>query len=232
MNKQLRPHLKSLLKKFFTSFSLPLALGWGLSALSLFLFIKLSEELLENELVQFDNTITSIVRLNMSEKLTGFMTYISLMGSAPILILLAILISIYLIRKNKHLEVQQIGIVLTGSVVLNQLLKTLFQRQRPSLEHLVSVSGLSFPSGHAMVSYSFYGLIIYIVITNAKTRMRRNILIFLIGLLILFIGISRIYLGVHYPSDVLAGFAAGSFWLAACIFVLKKFRHHGFVKSH
>jgi len=223
--------LKTFRANYLAALSVPLVFGWGLSALSLFLFVKLSEELLENELVQFDSTITSFVRLPMSERLTGIMTSFSLMGSAPILLLLALIISIVLVTKKNFWEMIQLGIVLTGSVILNQLLKLLFQRQRPSLEHLVSVTGLSFPSGHAMVSYSFYGLIIYIVITTIKPKWIRGSLVAFLSLLILFIGISRIYLGVHYPSDVFAGFAAGSFWLASCIFVLKKLKDRRYARS-
>lgn len=101
-------------------------------------------------------------------------------------------------------------IVFWGSRTLNWLLKEVFGRARPDIDQLVHASHYSFPSGHAMNSMAFYGALLLLgtLFTRAKPVLRRAITIFLMGL-ILFIGASRIYLGVHYFTDILAGYSAG-----------------------
>ncbi|MBA4495598.1 phosphatase PAP2 family protein [Paenactinomyces guangxiensis] len=107
---------------------------------------------------------------------------------------------------------------LAGAWLLNITLKSLIQRPRPNLQHLIEVDGYSYPSGHAMVAAAFYGMIGYLVWFNLRTKGKPSWyeIVFTV-LLILAIGTSRVYLGVHYPSDVIAGFAAGGVWLVACI---------------
>ncbi|MCK9906483.1 phosphatase PAP2 family protein, partial [Frankia sp. Cpl3] len=98
---------------------------------------------------------------------------------------------------------------------------------RPSMHHLVEAGSYSFPSGHAMVSAAFYGMLGYLIWLNLRQRTKPAwYVVALTVLLIVAIGISRVYLGVHFPSDVIAGFAAGSIWLTACIFGLHAIRHY------
>ena len=105
-----------------------------------------------------------------------------------------------------------------GSAVLNQLLKGLFARPRPYFEHpLLIETSYSFPSGHAMGSFVLYGMLAYFAVLALKTWRARTAVVFGAALLVLLIGLSRMYLGVHYFSDVVAGFAAGGVWLSACI---------------
>lgn len=209
----------------FWPFSLRLLAGLTFGVFSLALFAKLTEDLLFDELQLFDLIVTKAVRFHPSEILTLGMTYISNMGSPLVLTIIGLFMVGYLILVQRHFwDAIQIPIVSIGAVLLNAALKVLFHRQRPSLIHLVQVSGLSYPSGHAMISYSFYGLLIYLFWLNLKRPVLLYFLTSLLGMLILLIGISRIYLGVHYPSDVIAGFAAGSTWLVACILGLKGIR--------
>lgn len=211
----------------FWPFSIRLFYGLAFGVLSLALFAKITEDLLFNELQLFDQIVTNAIRSNPSEILTTVMTYISDMGSPLTLIIIALFMAGYLLFVRKHLwDAVQIPVVLIGATVLNEALKVFFHRQRPSLIHLVQVSGLSYPSGHAMISFSFYGLLICLLWLNLRKPVLRFFLICLLVILILLIGISRIYLGVHYPSDVVAGFAAGSAWLVACILGLKGIRHY------
>jgi undecaprenyl-diphosphatase len=110
---------------------------------------------------------------------------------------------------------------LTGSWILNTVLKDVFRRARPDIEHLVRAGGYSFPSGHAMISMSFYGMLGYLLYINLRDKKKRRWYVPILTLVIVFsIGLSRIYLGVHYPSDVAAGFAAGGAWLVVCIMSL------------
>ena len=100
------------------------------------------------------------------------------------------------------------------AVALNFLLKTIVQRPRPDGFRLVAESGYSFPSGHSMVSMAFYGLLLWMVWQYEQDRVVKWICVTGFAILILFVGISRIYLGVHYASDVIAGFAVSAIWLA------------------
>ncbi|HER41011.1 MAG TPA: phosphatase PAP2 family protein, partial [Salinimicrobium catena] len=99
----------------------------------------------------------------------------------------------------------------------NIALKRAFDRARPTIEHLVVVKTLSYPSGHAMSAMAFYGFLTYLVFQIKMKHWLRAILASIFIFLILAIGISRIYLGVHFPSDVAGGFIAGLIWVAFCV---------------
>lgn len=103
---------------------------------------------------------------------------------------------------------------LAGATVLNVLLKQLVQRPRPEGFRLVAESGYSFPSGHSMVAMAFYGLLAYLVWHYEKDRVMRWVWSVSLAFVVLAVGVSRIYLGVHYASDVLAGFCVSMAWLA------------------
>lgn len=213
--------------RVFGPFSFRLLLGLAFGLASLFLFAKLSEDLLFNELLFFDRIVTNAVRVFSSDRLTMIMRAISEFGSPLLLLAAGTAAAVYTwFVRRRTWDTVLIPVVVAGSTILNEALKLLFQRERPGLTHLVKVSGLSFPSGHAMVSFSFYGLLIYLAWVNFSGVVSKITASVLLAVLILAIGISRIYLGVHYPSDVLAGFAAGSFWLVACILGLRGIRYH------
>jgi undecaprenyl-diphosphatase len=188
------------------------------------LFIKLSEDLIRNELVIFDKTIYDYISTFISKSTTTIMVVITYMGSASILVLIALLTYVILRRnKNCTLYGKVIAVNLGATWILNEVFKVIFHRQRPDILRLVEVGGFSFPSGHSMVSLSFYGLILYFIYKNTKNSFIKYLLVIFFSLLILFIGISRIYLGVHYASDVLAGFSAGFAWLAIFITLINKY---------
>lgn len=109
----------------------------------------------------------------------------------------------------------------TAMWVLNTLIKEILQRERPSLQHLVEAGGYSFPSGHAMISMGFYGMIFAIWAIERKIRGRSLFLPCVLGaLLILLIGLSRVYLGVHFPTDIAGGYIAGIIWLVFTVPVI------------
>ncbi len=102
----------------------------------------------------------------------------------------------------------------TAMWMLNTIIKQFLQRERPSLQHLVEAGGYSFPSGHAMISMGFYGMIFAIWAIERKVHQRTFFLPYVLGvLLILLIGLSRVYLGVHFPTDIAGGYIAGMIWL-------------------
>ncbi|MDP4183166.1 MAG: bifunctional DedA family/phosphatase PAP2 family protein [Bacillota bacterium] len=186
------------------------------------LFIKLIEDLIRNELSVFDNTIYGYLRKLLSEDMTDFMKLITAIGSGLTLILIA-LICLYLSRRNKRYSFFSKMTVLNLALVsvLNEAFKVIFHRQRPDILRLVEAGGFSFPSGHSMISMSFYGFIAYLFYANMKSRWK-YLVIGMFSVMIVFIGISRIYLGVHYASDVLAGFSAGLAWLAVFVMLVNK----------
>jgi undecaprenyl-diphosphatase len=109
--------------------------------------------------------------------------------------------------------------VLVLATLSNIALKEVFNRARPTLEHMVQVYTLSYPSGHAMSAMAFYGFLIFLVIRYNLNPILKAFLVGILSVIILSIGISRIYLGVHFPSDVLAGFIAGLMWVTFCAIV-------------
>ena len=157
-----------------------------------------------------DTFIYNLIIKLMSANTTAIMMFISHLGSAVVLITLAIALIILL--KNKK-DAKFIAINLVLVFLFNRILKFIIARPRPEILRLVPEDGYSFPSGHAMVSMGFYGFLIYLICKNIKNKKVKYPLIAFLGLLILFIGISRIYLGVHYFTDVLGGFVIAILYL-------------------
>ena len=112
---------------------------------------------------------------------------------------------------------------IVGSKYIVWFIKNLVQRPRPP-QALITESGFSFPSGHAFVAIVFYGFLLYLIINFFENKTIRKLAIFFIPLIILAIGYSRIYLGVHWYSDVLAGYFFGVIWLLIVIFILEKIK--------
>lgn len=194
-----------------------------ITTLLLFLFIKISEDVVEKELSIFDNTIYAFVGSFITEDMTGFMKFLSFIGSGTIMSLITAIVIIAMYKKKYATYGWMTGVNLLASTVLNYVFKIIYQRERPNILRLIDITGFSFPSGHSMVSLCFYGFIAYILWTKVKSKWRFP-LVFLLIALIVSIGISRIYLGVHYASDVLGGFSAGLAWLAVFI-QLSKYVH-------
>lgn len=101
-----------------------------------------------------------------------------------------------------------------GALILNQAIKFLIQRPRPDGFRLATETGYSFPSGHSMISMAFYGLLIWMIWKYEKDNILRHVWCCLFAIIIIMVGVSRIYLGVHYASDVIGGFCASVLWLA------------------
>lgn len=177
----------------------------------------------------FDNTIYELVSGFISAGMTRFMIFITFWGSEPAVTILTvmILLSALIFKKKKYLPYAlliTVNIIIGASI--NYILKQLFQRQRPDLLKLVEISGYSFPSGHSMSSVIFYGFIIFLCLKYAK-HWSKYLAAAILSLLVFMIGISRIYLGVHYASDVLGGFIIGLAWL---VFYIRLAERFGFLK--
>ena len=137
-----------------------------------------------------------------------------------------ILIAYFLfIKKHRWYSIKVPAIALS-SLALMFVLKHLFGRPRPLIPLLEEARGLSFPSGHALMSITFYGLIIYLIWHNVQNKPLKWSLIGFLLVLILLIGFSRIYLRVHYPTDVMAGFAMGFLWLVISISIINRIERY------
>ena len=160
-----------------------------------------------------------------NDKLTTFMKLATKLSNPEVMIIIAIISILFCIKliKNKKLS---LGIILNlaGITIINQILKFIFRRERPSGYRLIEMSGYSFPSGHAMASLAFYGLLIYITKRLVKNKYLKILLITLNIAIIILIGVSRIYLGVHYLSDVLTGYSISIIYLLITTKLLNKYK--------
>lgn len=209
----------------FGKFGRGLIIGITAAALAILIFGKLAEDVMYHELTFLDTRVTKFVMEYSSQKMTLLMKFITTLGSVEILVPIALL-TVFILYKQKKRYWDSLLVVtaLSGGWLLDELLKSIFHRPRPEVAMLIKVSGYSFPSGHAMVSVAFYGFLAYLVWLN-RFKFRYLAIIGTVMLVIL-IGISRIYLGVHYPSDVFAGFVAGGFWLTGCILAMQTVRFY------
>lgn len=171
-------------------------------------------------LAAFDAEILLAIQKLHAPVLDRIMLGTTFLGDPVILLLTCLGLGSGLIYNNRRGEATTLGITAVGSIGLNCWLKVLFGRMRPALwDRLVDVGLHSFPSGHAMVSIAVYGFLGYILAKQFPQR--RGRIVALTAVLIIAIGFSRLYLGVHWPTDVAAGYAIGLAWLLACIVSLE-----------
>ena len=179
------------------------------------LFVTLALILTYGNLSPFDLGIYHMVAKGISKPMTEVMLVISYLGDAPFSKMFIIGWLIFSLINRKYLPYWSFIVInLAGSSTIKSLLKNHFQRERPDILRLQEIGGFSFPSGHSINSMVLYGLLIFIIIKEVKLVKLKYIGVFICGLMIFLVGLSRIYLGVHYPSDVLAGFAVGFSWLS------------------
>jgi undecaprenyl-diphosphatase len=196
----------------------------------MWLFAKIANEVLEKETQAFDQSILLALRRLHTPLLNQVMIGVTSVGEPSVLLIVALSLGIWLLLKRRRPEAITVGVAAVGALGLNYWIKELFRRARPPLwEHVISVTQYSFPSGHAMMSMVMYGLSGYLL---AARFPRWRVLIYSLSIvLILAIGFSRLYLGVHWPTDVAAGYAAGLVWLMTCIIDLEIWRQRRSARS-
>jgi undecaprenyl-diphosphatase len=175
----------------------------------------------------FDQQAFSFLENYVSERNNQLMLFFTFLGTHRFLIPANLLLIAYFlfIRKHKWYSIKVPAIALT-SLGLMFGLKYLFGRPRPDVPLLFHAEGLSFPSGHALFSISFYGLLIYIIYKMVETTWIKWSLIIFLFLLSMIIGFSRVYLRVHYATDVIAGFCVGFLWLVFAIWLLNRMERY------
>jgi undecaprenyl-diphosphatase len=194
-----------------------------------FIFITRRIFLLRNE--ELDNKVFDFLRPYINDTNTGIMNFITFFGKHEFLIPANLLLIAYYLFLKKHKWYSiKIPAIAISSLLLMFGLKRLFARERPVGQLLEEAKNFSFPSGHALMSVTFYGLMAYITWHTVKNKTAKWIIIlFLIGWIIL-IGLSRLYLRRHYYSDVAAGFAMGFLWLVISLKVIRQIEKKGMQK--
>jgi Membrane-associated phospholipid phosphatase len=154
-----------------------------------------------------------------SPGLTRFMEVVTYVGNPVTLTILSLAIALLLYKEGSRRRLYTFSSIMGGGFLLNVLLKDAFHRTRPDLVQLIEAHGFSFPSGHSMGSMLFFGGLAYVLFFTAERhsiwRVIGVVVCFLASLLI---GLSRVYLHVHFLSDVIAGFLAGLGWIGICVF--------------
>ncbi len=196
-------------------------LKWIILFICLIGFFALAEDVFNKEIMNGDIIGYKIVSTFLiSDFATPIAKFVTNFGGAIFLIVLTIVLVILIKNKKIGISIFSNLVIIT---ILNQLIKRILQRPRPTEYRIIEETGYSFPSGHSMVSMAFYGYLIYLIYKYVKNKYLKWISIVLLSILICSIGVSRIYLGVHYTSDVLGGFLLSISYLVIYISAVNKF---------
>ncbi|HEY0453568.1 phosphatase PAP2 family protein [Actinophytocola sp.] len=167
-----------------------------------------------------DTSIRNWVIDRRSPGRTPLMTALTTVGSSPVLVTLAVGVAVWLFIARERREALLVVVTTAGALVLDPLLKVLVGRARPADAHLVLVNSGAYPSGHSLHSAAVIGVLVVLAVRHLAARWARVAVVTLGVLLVLGVGVSRVYLGVHWPTDVLAGWLIGALWLAVCVLVI------------
>lgn len=205
-------------------------LKWVVLFICLVGFLALTEDVFNKEIMQGDIIGYKIISTFLiSDFVTPIAKFITNFGGAVFLSIATIALLLLIKNKKIRLSIFSNIVIIT---ILNQLLKRILRRPRPTEFRIVEETGYSFPSGHSMVSMAFYGYLIYLIYRYIKNKYIKWSLIVLLSILICLIGISRIYLGVHYTSDVLGGFLLSISYLVVYISLIKNLKIKNITKEN
>ena len=194
---------------------------WMLLFICLIGFLALAEDVFHQEIMNGDivgyDIVSKLFKFNVSTPIAKFITNFG--GAIFVISLTTILFFVIKDKKIGISIIANLGIV----TILNQIIKFIMQRPRPTEFRIIEETGYSFPSGHSMVSLAFYGYLVYLIYKYINNKHLKRTLIIILSILICVIGVSRIYLGVHYTSDVLGGFLISFAYLIIYIELVNKF---------
>jgi undecaprenyl-diphosphatase len=205
---------------------LHLTIGALVLIASAWLFGGITEDIMHGDpLAVIDLRVSDWLHARMAPPLTTAMMLITLLGSPLFVSSATVLIALLSLRRRHHYEFVTLVMAVFGGMLLNVLLKMAFHRHRPSFNDSVTyLTGYSFPSGHAMAATVFYGVLATFAVRKLKDWSWRVLAVVLAALMVLLIGLSRVYLGAHYLSDVLAAIAEGVAWLTISLTALETLR--------
>lgn len=194
----------------------------GVTAITLFLIILVSV-IFKKELY-IDNLIIPIITSMRSGIMTAIFKIITILGDKYFIALLVVCIAAFLWVKKKRFTAAVLVINLADIVILNKVVKAIVKRPRP-IDMLIEKDGYSFPSGHAMLTIGVYGLLIYLINKSRLDDKIKKISTIVLSIIILLVGITRIYLGVHYPSDIIGGYLLSFAYLMIFILAIDKVKN-------
>lgn len=207
------------------NFNVLLTRAFIVSVISLIAFSLMAFLITADKIVDFDRQVIHFVQAYEAPFLTRVMKFFTFIGSTLAVVVICLLIIFFLFIVLHHRSELLLFItVVAGSPILNFILKEIFQRARPDLHRLIEIGGYSFPSGHAMNAFTVYGILTFLLWRHIFIRTGRILLIIFSVIMIAAIGVSRIYLGVHYPSDIIGGYSASGFWLASSIWFFQRYK--------
>jgi undecaprenyl-diphosphatase len=190
---------------------------------ALVVFAALADELAEwQPFVSLDRHVDEELNERATPAVTTATEAVTWLGSTTGLLLLTLAACAVLLARRRVRAALLLGLALVGAQVLDALLKVEFARPRPSLAHPVvaQAGGYSFPSGHATASMAVYGALAYLTLTTVRSRPAKTMITAGALLVVVLIGFSRVYLGEHFPSDVIAGWCVGIAWVAILVLLL------------
>ena len=192
-----------------------LAAGLAVSAFVVWGFAEITEEVIEGESRAFDRAVLLWIGANVPAWLDGPMRAATALGYYSVVLPLLAVVSLAFLYRGWRLSAVLLVVSTAGGVFLTTVLKSVFRRARPEILDSGYTAGFySFPSGHATVAVGFYGALALVLAYHLR-GLARWAAVALGAALVLLIGFSRLYLGVHYPTDVLAGFLAAPLWLVS-----------------
>ena len=207
-------------KRWYQFLSLSLLIGLAAAIGALIFFSWLTDEVLEGDSRHFDEVTRAAVHQLASPVMTKVMRGFSFIGSTLVLAAGTIVVVILFAKRKWGREAKLFTATMIGAALLNITLKLTFKRARPTpFFDLTPPETYSFPSGHSLASACFFGALAAILTAKIKTKRTRVILWILCASMFFLIGFSRIYLGVHHTTDVIAGFAAALIWILVVRFV-------------
>ena len=197
-------------------FEAAVVISLAASVLCLFLFVWLGREMRAGDTLRFDETIRNWVHQFASPGMTAFMKIVSMMGAQILAVELLIAFLVFARLRWKRAAFW-LAIAMIGALVLEASLKYAYHRIRPQAYFVPEPASFSFPSGHSLTSFCFYGVLAGLLTSRIKSLFWRIAVWIAAAVLVVAIGLSRVYLGVHYPSDVLAGYLAATVWVGTII---------------
>lgn len=197
-----------------------LCIGLGLT------FIYIATAVSNKSIGHFDTAIIGFIQGLEAPWLTAIMKGFTWVGSGLVVSTITVIgfVVLYFFLRYRQ-QSFLLTVVVVGSIQFNKMLKYYFKRERPELHRIMDAKGFSFPSGHSMMAFALYAILAYIAWRNVKTTTNHVLLVMFATFMIIMIGTSRIYLGVHYPSDIVGGYIASALWVTLAISVYSFFQN-------
>ena len=188
------------------------------------LFIALTLLIAFDYIIPFDNMIYNLITFNINSYLTTIFKVITFLGSTPFMIFLTIFLFIIFLIKRKNIQAYLVAGTIILSTIINNIIKIIIRRPRPNVIKLVIENSYSFPSGHTMAAVTMYGLLFYLIGKMSIKKSLKKILRTFLVILPILIGISRIYLGAHFASDVIGAYLLSTSILLVVTYLVDKNR--------